>query len=225
MSFKWAENEVRIACERERKASGSIADEWFYGCACYESALKAYKSLAEDDHSVFSWSLTKNILIRLMNDKPLTPIEDTDDVWKYCWTSDVDGSDKYQCKRMSGLFKTVYNDGRVEYKDIDAVDFIDVNSPNCSYYNSSLHSRIKDLFPITMPYYPTEKPIKVYTEDFLVDPTLGDYNTKGILYAIKPDGERIEINRYFKFDEKNDVKEIDEEEYNQRKEFACVTKE
>ena len=44
---EWAENEVKIACERERKSSGN-SGEWDYGCACYESALKAYKSLMED---------------------------------------------------------------------------------------------------------------------------------------------------------------------------------
>ena len=36
----WAEKEVEIACENERKASGTKEGEWDYGCACYESALK-----------------------------------------------------------------------------------------------------------------------------------------------------------------------------------------
>ena len=55
--------------------------EWDYGCACYESALKAFGSLCEDGHSGFSIGLTKAILNRLINNKPLLPIEDTDEVW------------------------------------------------------------------------------------------------------------------------------------------------
>ena len=43
----WVENEVRIACEHERKASGTKEEEQDYGCACFESALKAYRSLLE----------------------------------------------------------------------------------------------------------------------------------------------------------------------------------
>jgi len=115
----WAEKEVEIACKHER---GDTPDgEWDYGCACYESALKAYKSLMGDDHSGFSIGLTKQILNRLIEGKPLTPIEDTDDIWNNLsrfW----DGDDKYtsyQCKRMSSLFKYVYADGTVKYKDIN----------------------------------------------------------------------------------------------------------
>lgn len=48
-----------------------------------------------------------------------------------------------------------------------------------------------------MPYFPYDKPFKFYTETFLVDPKNGDYDTRGILYVICPDGERVEINRYF----------------------------
>lgn len=49
----WAENEVKIACEKEHP--GLKEGEFDYGCACYQSALKAYKSLAEDGHSGYSW--------------------------------------------------------------------------------------------------------------------------------------------------------------------------
>ena len=43
----WAEREVKLACEKERGKSNNPED-WDYGCACYESALKAYKSLCDD---------------------------------------------------------------------------------------------------------------------------------------------------------------------------------
>ena len=79
---RWAENEVAIACRREKPDRKD--GEWDYGCACYESALKAFNSLCEDGHSGFSIGLTKAILNRLIDNKPLLPIEDTDDGWNKC---------------------------------------------------------------------------------------------------------------------------------------------
>ena len=75
----WAEREVAIACEKENpnKKDG----EFDCGCACYESALKAFKSLCDDCHSGFSIKMTQVILNSLIDGKPLTPIEDMDDVW------------------------------------------------------------------------------------------------------------------------------------------------
>ena len=74
--IKWAENEVRIACERENP--NRKEGEFDYGCACYESALKAFKSLMEDGHSGYSIGFTKNILDRLIDGQPLTPITEED---------------------------------------------------------------------------------------------------------------------------------------------------
>lgn len=100
---RWAENEVAIACQRENPDRKD--GEWDYGCACYESALKAFRSLCEDGHSGFSIGLTKAILNRLIENKPLLPIEDTDDGWNKCNFERKDGSKEYQSKRMSSLFK------------------------------------------------------------------------------------------------------------------------
>ena len=118
----WAEKEIEIACKRERRASGIENDgDWDYGCACYGSALKAYKSLMGDGHSGFSIGMTKHILNRLIDGKPLTPIEDTPDVWNDILDrNDEEGYVCYQCERMSSLFKYVYSDGTVKYKDIDS---------------------------------------------------------------------------------------------------------
>lgn len=73
-----------------------------------------------------------------------------------------------------------------------------------------------ELYPITMPYMPSDRAYKVYTEDFLTDPKNGDYDTVGILYVITPSMEKVEINRYFKEAPKG-FAEIDESEYVKRK--------
>lgn len=74
--LEWAKKEVEIASKRER--GNNPEDKWDYGVACYESALKAFESLLGDGHSGMSIGFTKNILNRLIDGKPLTPIEDTE---------------------------------------------------------------------------------------------------------------------------------------------------
>ncbi len=209
----WAENEVRIACERERAESKTPEGEWDYGCACYESALKAYKCLMEDGHSGMSFSITRQILNRLMRGQPLTPIEDTEDVWNFICVNE-DGSEGYQCKRMSSLFKDVYPDGTVKYKDVDRYYVTYAENSNTTWKNGFVMRIIDELFPITMPYIPGE-PIKVVCEEFLVDPKNGDYDTVGILYAMK-DGEKTAINRFLA-EKDGKMVEIQETEYQKRK--------
>lgn len=215
MSLKdWAEKEVQIACKKENPDRKD--GEFDYGCACYESALKAFNSLLEDEHSGFSIMVTKHILNRLIEGKPLTPIEDTEDVWNDI--SDRGEKVTYQCSRMSSLFKYVYEDGKIIYRDINRVICFDVNDPDISYSNGTISKVIDEMFPITMPYYPVGN-IKVYCEEFLTDERNGDFDTIGILYGIKPIGERFEINRYFK-EEKNGFVEINRIEYLTRMEMS-----
>lgn len=211
---EWAENEVRIACERERAESKTPEGEWDYGCACYESALKAYKFLMEDGHSGMSFSITRQILNRLMRGQPLTPIEDTEDIWGGGPYENKDGSKEYQCKRMSSLFKRVYPNGKVTYSDNDRYYAVYSDNPNVPWHNGLIRDIIDEMFPITMPYVPGD-PIKVVCKEFLVDPKNGDYDTIGILYAIK-DGEKIEINRFFA-ERGREMVEIQESEYMFRK--------
>lgn len=73
---QWAKREIELACKHE--LGGKDQTEWDYGVACYESAFKAFKSLIADGHSGFSIHITMSILNRLVEGKPLTPIEDTD---------------------------------------------------------------------------------------------------------------------------------------------------
>jgi len=162
--------------------------------------------------------MTKYILVRMIEGKPLTPIVDTEDVWS-------DARDRsghrgevvnYQCKRMSSLFKYVYADGTVKYRDVDRFCGINLDNPNASYHSGLIDRVMEEKFPITMPYFPESKPFKVYCEDFLVDSKNGDYDTVGILYAIVPEGYKVEINRFFK-EENNKFVEITEVEYNMRK--------
>lgn len=222
--LEWAKREVEIACRRENpnKKEG----EFDYGCACYSSALKAFKSLYDDEHSGYSIGITKIILNRLIEGKPLTPIYDTDDVWNMIYTND-DGEMVYQCNRISALFKTVHSDGSVDYSSNDHCYCIDINNPKNTYYSGLVRRIIHKMFPITMPYMPGES-IKVFCEDFLTDKNNGDFDTVGVFYAFKEENRepvRIEINRFFREPFENEKEseefpgyvEISKEEYDSRK--------
>lgn len=214
--INWAENEVKIACEKEHP--GLKEGEWDYGCACYQSALKAYKSLAEDGHSGYSWGMTGNILNRLINGNPLTPIEDVDDTWSDAPIYKSDDHVTYQCKRKPSLFKEVYNDGRVEYRDRDMFICVDIRS-GATYTSGLVRKVMQEIFPITFPYMPGNC-IKVYCEDFLTDPKNGDFDTVGIIYCKTDDGKK-NIKRYFKASSNGDGwEEINFYHYIRRKRIA-----
>lgn len=203
---KWAEDEVRLACERE--APDRNDGEFDYGCACYESALKAFKSLMEDEHSGISFGFTKNILIRLMNGLPLTPIMGTDDEWNEV----TDG--EYQSKRRSSLFKEINEDGTISYSDIDGYICEDIENGHTYYFGlvSKIH---KEMFPITFPYMPSNELPRYLCEEFLTGKENGDFDTVGIFYVKHPEAGRVDINRFFAASE-DGWREIDRDEYQAR---------
>lgn len=193
---EWAEREIKIGCKHENPEwDGKTFD---YGCSCYQSALKAYKSLCEDGHSGFSFAATRNILEKLLWEIPLTPIEDNEEDW--CEISNFHGDDnktkEYQCKRRSSLFKTVDEYGSVTYKDVDRTVYYE------SYDKHGCHTGLADkiideIYPITMPYTPMKEPFKMYGESFLFNKDNGDYDMRAIFYIRTPDGKRVDVNRYF----------------------------
>ena len=217
--MEWAKREVEIASKRER--GDKPESEWDYGCACYDSALKAFESLCGDGHSGFSICFTKQILNRLIDGKPLTPIEDTEDVWNL-----VEHNEKrktYQCKRMSSLFKDVYADGTIEYHDNDCCVCVDRNTGS-TYSSGLVRSIYKEMYPITLPYMPSSIPDRIYCDDLLTDPKNGDFDTVGIFYIHKPNGEKVEVNRYFK-ENGDGWEEIRIEEYEEREAMDKARKE
>lgn len=206
----WAEREIDLAIQYEEEICEK--DDSMYGVHCYESALKAFNSLLEDRHSGFSIQITRYILDRLVCGKPLTPIEDTEDMWELI-DDRKDGTKTYQCRRMASFFKDVHPDGTVKYRDLDQFCCVNVDHPCASYNSGFINHIMSELYPITMPYLPLDESITVFIEE--------DYDTTGILYCITPEGKTREINRYFKDgDGPYGMKEIDKLEYLYRKNIA-----
>lgn len=214
--LEWAKNEVAIASKRERgdKPEG----EWDYGCACYDSAIRAFESLLGDGHSGMSIGFTKDILNRLIDGKPLTPIEDTEDTWEYAYNNS-DDSEVYRCKRMSSLHKKITQDGIVTYSDVDRYYCTSKDNPNVSWHNGFVAKIYDEMFPLTMPYMPNNKADVIVCDELLTDRKNGDYDTMAILYIQRANGEKVEVNRYFKEGDTSFV-EISLEEYKERERMA-----
>lgn len=213
--YKWAENECNVA-----KIN---ADE--YTSCCIDSALRAYKTLLEDNHSGMSMALTKDILNRLIDRKNLTPITDEDFKFKspmydksyldYLKKRNI--KSELQCPRCTALFKTEYLDGEVKYSDVNRVICFDVNDEKRIPFSNGLATDIiDDMFPIALPYMPTKKLYKVYVEEFLTDVSNGDYDTVKYCYVYTPEYKLVYLNKYYK-ELNNKWVEIDETEYEHRK--------
>lgn len=199
---QWAKNEVAIAMDKERKApdkDGSIGIG--YVGACYQSALKAYHSMCEDDHSGMSWSITSNILIRLLREAPLTAIEEDED----CWSSKESLTGEDQCLRRFSLFRKKMPDGTYKYHDIELV---------CTCYAEKDHfctctSRKGDLIAekffgplIKFPYYPPTDRYQVRMIEF---DNLCDEQGNEICFVISaksPKGETKNIMDFYAFTSK-----------------------
>ena len=177
--IEWAKKEVELACKKENPDwDGESFD---YGCACYQSALEAYELLSKQGHSGFSWGVTRNILMRLMNHQVLTPIEDTEDIWTMVHIT-TDG-DVYQCKRMGSLFKTIRHDCSVTFSDNDRQYGV-VDGSDIAFGSGRATNCVDALFPITMPYMPETNKYKVLFYN--------DYDNYP--YAVvKPDGEKVYV--------------------------------
>ena len=219
----WAEQECRIACKRENpEFDFDNEKDWDYGCSCYKSALKAYQSLCADDHSGSSFDFTKNILIRLMEGQPLTPITDEDffvranstewlniDSPEYLKESGLKSD--IQCQRISSLFRRETLDGKVSYHDIDRAYYVNIEHPSDTY--NSWSGFIDEMFPITMPYMPKKGKYEIYAQTFLADKEHGDFDTVGIFYVITPEGEKVDINLFQTEGDDGEWKTITKEEY------------
>ena len=200
---EWAERECRIVCGIENPNYDFDSNDFDYGCSCYKSALKAYKSLMEDGHSGASFGFTKNILIRLMEGQPLTPITDEDFFEGEnlgCLESDEYLKERglkshIQCPRISSLFRKETLDGKVTYHDVDRSYFVDIENPSNTYLTDD--SFLDEMFPITMPYVPQKEKYKIYAQEFLTDKKNGDFDTRGLIYMITPSGERMDLNLYY----------------------------
>lgn len=208
----WAKNEIAIAikkCKRDYLVGKTSSIDDYY-IMCCKSALKAYKTLLKDRHSGSSINITMSILKRLVNCKPLSLIEDIDSEWNLI-NEKYDSNNmleylEYQSTRMSSLFKTVFEDGRVLYHDVNRFVVYDITN-NDTYGNCFISRFMHELLPVTMPYDPYTSPITVNVKTYNVKNVYGystdEYNCNvlHIVDCVLPTDEKTEVkvNRYFMY--------------------------
>ena len=187
----WAKHEVELACNGDPNDDGVL-----YAQICFQSALKAFESICNDSLTGFQVSWVRDILVRMLNGKPLTPIEDVPESWAPSLWQDKKLKEEYQCVRMTSLFKNVHMDGTVTYQDVNRVICTDQVS-STTWHNGLADKIVNEMFPITFPYAPADKPYKVRMNEYLTNRKNGDFDTVMYIDVTSPDGTVTPINRYF----------------------------
>lgn len=161
-------------------------DEQEYMRMCCDSALKAYKCLIEDAHSGMSIGFTKNILMDLIDGRPLVAIQNEPDDWVYKFSR---GNKLFFAhKKYNSLSKKMDVNGNVlSYTDTHRLECVNVDN-GVHYYNGFLNNVLHDLFPIQFPYAPPKKPFKMIVKNILANPDHGDFDAMKIMSIVTPDG-------------------------------------
>ena len=116
---------------------------------------------------------------------------------------------------MSSLFKDVYEDGTVKYRDTNRYYCRNVDALGVTCTFGVAADILDELFPITMPYMPSSTKYRILFSEALTDRKNGDVDTIAIHTIRKPDGDEISVSRYFKETE-NGYVEIKLDEYMER---------
>jgi len=129
--------------KQELELAGLFDKDSDYDGELGKAALELVEKFADQNHSGFSASMVTQIVTKLMQYQPLTPLTGEDDEWM-----DVDGQGLYHNKRCSSVFKQgdrAYNiDGRV-FRDKDGYTYTSKDS----------------WVDITFPYTPTKEIVDV----------------------------------------------------------------
>lgn len=218
--YDWARQEVQLA-KAELKRNKN--DEAQYMIACYDSALRAYEKLTKDGHSGTSFAITRGILENLMHEIPLTPIEDSEIMWKHVY--DHENEAIFQHKRMPSVFRMVNKKtGVVKFSDNDRILCKNPVSISSAYfYNNFIRKVIDGMFPIEFPYMPTKEKYVAYVTEFLMDPANGDFDTMNLVSVKLPNGDARSINLYYK-EENSRWVQITQDEWIGRKKKAFERK-
>lgn len=176
---KWAEREIEIVCkDRELDA---------YAEHCYKEALKIFKSITKEYYSGYCIRVIKGILNDLIDLKCLSPLKDDAD----CFFEEINYDEKsmkelgarqhFQSTRCNSLFKTIREDGSVEYTDVERVKCFDADKKHRVYFsNGEAERMVNKMFPITFPYCPGRKYLVAYKDDKMA-------------YIITPNNKKVEI--------------------------------
>lgn len=222
---EWAKAETDLLIEESSEEAGKL----------YSTAFSAFQTLAstvEEDPSI-NFGKLRDVMINLLFHQPLSPIEDVEESWELLNEDPEDTIKLYQCVRHSTLYKEVDETSEsTRYIDTGRYVCVDVNCAKRCWTGGIGAKILEEMYPIKFPYTPCTPPIRVYMERFRYheDPEeteWGDFDdTLAVTHIQLPDGELIEVFRFFKQMYKRgsgktqfepDIFEIDKTEYFSRK--------
>ena len=193
------EVEYAIDCERNSAIEENDYNFLDYAVECYRSALRVYETMAAEGHSGMSWSLTRQILNRLMEGKPLKGLNsypDRPEEWGERSNWIVDDSAVLNNIRYPALSYRVNASGKAIYHDIDRWVFETPDHYRLSWHNGFLSNYLDEKFPIQFPYNPVT--IHVRIEEILTDPAHGDFNARRIIDFVDPEtGKTVKVDACF----------------------------
>lgn len=136
--------------------------------------LHMMQEFANEGHSGFSAHYAMNILTKLMDFKPLSPLTGEDSEWNN--VSDRAGHKCWQNNRRSSVFK----DENGEAYDIDGKVFWDWYRTDDGDVSRSYYSCKESRVPVTFPYTVPDKPIYEYRHSD-AEPRSAPQNEEGFL--------------------------------------------
>ncbi len=195
---------------------------------CYEmvvnEAVKIFNELEDIQHTEESKVMVKRFLSRLIEDKPLSPIEDKDDMWDEVGSHAVEDSEitLYINKRLRTLYKREVRDIKKDvliektYHDPTRVTCINTIDGK-EVILSLVDDYVDEYFPIKFPYFPTDKyVVEVIMFNHKNPLEDGVEDTISIETIIDPDHRVTFPGAYYALNEERYWRGIDSPEYYKR---------
>lgn len=195
---------------------------------CYKmvvnEAVKIFNELEDLQHTEESKVMVKRFLSRLIEDKPLSPIEDRDDMWDEVGSHAVEDSEVtlYINKRLRTLYRREVRDIKKDvliektYHDptrVTCINTIDGKEVILFLVNDY----VDEHFPIKFPYFPTDKYIVNVTMFNHKNPLEdGEEDTICIKTIIDPDHKIVFPGAYYALNEEHYWLGINSPEYIKR---------
>ena len=195
---------------------------------CYKTvvneAVKIFNELEDLQHTEESKVMVKRFLSRLIEDKPLSPIEDRDDMWDEVGSHAGEDNEVtlYINKRSRTLYKREVRDIKKDvliektYHDptrVTCINTIDGKEVTLSLVNDY----VDEYFPIKFPYFPTDKyVVEVIMFNHKNPLEDGGEDTISIETIIDPDHRVTFPGAYYALNEEHDWRGIDSQEYYKR---------
>lgn len=208
---EWIKNEISLV-------KGNLSDEKI---KLYEEAEKILLKLLSEDYGMNNIHEIMSIIGRLVNRKPLTPIEDKEEEWyvekKPILPKNCKG---ISCgNRITPLVKYTKMDDEVKYIDMDRVECVNLKTRKV-FESSFITELVYNMYPITLPYYIPDKNYRVYLS---FDDRVAEWVVLGIFRAVwverleTPNGDIVPIDKCFKYKLGNggNYIEITKDEYNE----------